>query len=295
MLAPVILFTYNRLSETKQTVEALQQNFLAKESDLFIFSDGSKNEEGQKKIKEVREYLRTIRGFKSIQIIESKVNKGLANSIIYGVTHVLKAYGRAVVLEDDLITAPNFLNFINQALDFYNEDREIISISGYTLNLPSLPGTKDFYFGYRASSWGWATWEDRWDNIGWSLSEYNELKKDRDASKKFNRGGSDLSKMLQNQVNKKIDSWAIRFCYHQSKHDLKTVFPTKSKIKSIGFGSDATHTSFTKRFETSLDNGEQIDFVFNRFEGMDKTLVKEFRNKFSIKARAFDKIRQILR
>lgn len=294
MPAPIVLFTYNRLEETQRTICALQKDLLAEDSELIIFSDGPKNEEGQKKINLIREYLWTIKGFKRIQIIESKVNKGLANSIIDGVTEIIKEYGRVIVLEDDLITSPNFLNFMNQALDFYKNDNQIISISGYTLDLSNLPGTKDFYFGYRASSWGWATWEDRWKNIDWDLSDYHEFKEDRNSRKKFNRGGSDLSKMIDNQVTGKIDSWAIRFCYHQYKYNLKTVFSTKSKIKSIGFGSDATHTSNTKRFETALDAGKQTDFIFNYFDDMDETLVKEFRNKFSIKARAFDKIRQIL-
>ncbi|MGM0934477.1 MAG: glycosyltransferase family 2 protein [Bacteroidota bacterium] len=295
MLAPLVLFTYNRLEETQQTICALQKNILAKDSELIIFSDGPKNENGQKKIKEIREYLRSIKGFKKVQIIESKVNKGLAKSIIDGVTQIIEEYGRVIVLEDDLITSPNFLNFMNQALNFYNNDNEIISISGYTLDLPSLPGTNDFYFGYRASSWGWATWEDRWKNIEWDLNDYNEFKEDRNAQKIFNRGGSDLSQMLENQVKAKIDSWAIRFCYHQSKSNLKTVFPASSKIRSIGFGSDATHTSNTTRFETKLDSGGQTDFIFDHFHEMDENLAKEFRNKFSIKARAFDKIRQILR
>ena len=108
MLAPICLFTYNRLTEKKQTVEALQKNFLTKESELFIFSDGAKNEEGVLKVNEVRAFLKGISGFKSVTIFESKQNKGLANSIIAGVTQIIEKYGVVIVLEDDLITSPTF-------------------------------------------------------------------------------------------------------------------------------------------------------------------------------------------
>ena len=137
-IAPICLFTYNRLEETIQTVAALKNNFLANKSELFIFSDGAKNKNVEQKIKQVRKYLKTITGFKNITIYESSKNKGLANSIIDGVTKIIETYGKIIVLEDDLVTSPNFLNFMNQALEFYHYNNRIYSVSGYTLNLPSL-------------------------------------------------------------------------------------------------------------------------------------------------------------
>lgn len=121
MFAPILLFTYNRLSETKQTVEALQKNYLASQSKLFIFSDGAKNFRDVQKVKDVREYIGSIDGFKSVKVFESTENKGLANSIIIGVTKIITEYGRVIILEDDLISTPNFLNFMNEALSFLPE------------------------------------------------------------------------------------------------------------------------------------------------------------------------------
>ena len=293
--APIVLFTYNRLAETKKTVCALKRNYLAPKSDLYVFSDGPKNHSDKSKVISVRDYLYTIDGFNSINVFESEVNKGLANSIIDGVSQIIIKHGKLIILEDDLITSPNFLDFMNQALNFYQNDPNILSISGYTLDLPSLPGNKDYYFGYRASSWGWGTWQDRWEKVDWEVSDFKTFIRNRSLRKKFNRGGSDMTKMLQRQQKGKIDSWAIRFCYHQFENDLRTVFSTISKIQHIGFSKDATNAAGSKRFITPLDDGDKRKFTFEKFESMDDNLVKEFRNKFSVKARLFDKFRKVLK
>lgn len=291
--APICLFTYNRISETRKTIEALQNNFLAKQSDLYIYSDGGKNEEDEEKISKVRDYLHSISGFKSINIFESINNRGLANSVITGVSKVLENHDKIIVLEDDLVTSPNFLDFLNQSLEFYQEDNKIFSISGYTLNLPSLPGKKDYYFGYRASSWGWGIWSDRWNEIDWNVSDYDNFRNNKKAIKKFKRGGSDLPRMLKNQITGKIDSWAIRFCYHQFKNNLLTVFPATSKLISIGFSEEATNTIGTKRFSTLLDKECKIKYYFENFYNIDENITKEFASKFSVKSRVYNQLRKI--
>lgn len=289
--APICLFTYNRLEETKKTVEALQLNNLASKSELYVFSDGWKNDEGEKKIKTVRDYLKTVTGFKSVIIKEATTNKGLATSIIDGVTEVLQSYENVIVLEDDLITAPNFLDFMNQSLSFYKDNLSVFSISGYTMNLPSLKKeNKDYYFAYRASSWGWGTWKRSWVDIDWDIKNYQEIFTSKAAQKKLNKGGSDMYRMLQNQLNKKIDSWAIRWCYNQSIRNQYTVYPVKSKVISIGFGENATHTKTTKRFDTELDKSNKIRFSFNNTIDPNKTLLREFKFKFSILKRILDRL-----
>lgn len=290
-LAPICLFAYNRLSETKQTVEALKKNYLALESELFIFSDGPKDEAGANKINEVRKYLKTISGFKKITIYESPKNKGLANSIISGVRQIINQYGKVIVLEDDLITSSNFLDFMNQALDFYNGHPKIHSVSGYSLNLPSLKNHhKDYYFGYRASSWGWGTWKEKWESIDWKVKEYKKFRRNPLKQIQFMRGGSDMPRMLKSQMTGRIDSWAIRWCFDQFLKDQFTVFPSTSKVVSIGFGANATHTKRTKRFDTIIDEGKQRQFAFNVDFIPDRLILKEFRAKFSIWSRLKDKI-----
>lgn len=295
ILAPVCVFTYNRVDELKEVITALGNNFLASESELFIFSDGHKNEKDKERVDKVREFLDTIEGFKYIHIIKSDINKGLANSIIDGVSKVLEDYNRVIVLEDDLVTTPNFLNFMNEGLNFYAKDNLVHSISGYTLDLPILKKKEeDFYFGVRASSWGWATWKNVWERIDWSVSTYDDFIKDNKKSKSFNKGGSDMTKMLKNQMGGKIDSWAIRFCYQQFLDKTATVFPVKSKVQSIGFSELATHTFGTKRFVTTLDTTKKTVFGFKKFTNFDKKILKQFKFKFSILVRGIDKIKQII-
>ncbi|MBF0252411.1 MAG: sugar transferase [Candidatus Omnitrophica bacterium] len=295
-LAPVCLFTYNRFNETKRTLEALKKNFLSGESDLFIFSDGPKNGKSAVRVKAIREYLQAIDGFKSVSIVESKENKGLADSIISGVTEVLEKHKSVIVLEDDLITTPNFLDFMNQGLSFYENVEKIFSISGYTLDLPTLKTyDKDFYFGYRASSWGWATWKNRWDNVDWDVKDYSSFNKNFKMRHEFMRGGSDLPRMLNKQMNGKLDSWAIRWVYDQFKKNTVTVFASKSKVLSIGFDHNSTNTTKTssKRFETTLDDSKQRNFMFDDKVEMNKILNKEFKNKFSFANRLMKKVNSI--
>lgn len=294
-LAPICLFTYNRLDETIKTIEALKNNFLAKDSCLYIYSDGGKTLKDKEKVQKVRNYLHSISGFKSVVIHESSINKGLANSVISGVSEMLELNEKVIVLEDDLVTSPNFLDFLNQALTFYERDNCIFSISGFTLNLPSLPGKKDYYFGYRASSWGWGIWSDRWMLIDWDVMEYDDFMKNKKLVKEFKRGGSDLPRMLKNQNNGVIDSWAIRFCFHQFRNNLMTVFPTKSKLISIGFTNEATNTIGSKRFHTTLDKENKRNFIFERFKKIDRIIVDEFAAKFSLKSRIHNQLSKKLK
>lgn len=291
IFAPVCLFTYNRFEETKQTIEALQKNYLAKDSCLYIFSDGAKDNSMNENVKEIRKYLKTISGFKSIEIIESDNNKGLKRSIIEGVSQVIEKYKKVIVLEDDLITSPNFLNFSNQALDFYKNNKHVYSISGFTLDLPSLKCVeKDYYLYKRISSWGWSTWIDRWVTIDWNVNDYESFKWNFIKQLRFAKIGSDLPFMLWKQMNGKIDSWAIISCYNQFNRDLVTVYPTISKVKNIGYGELATHTKGTRRFHTILDIGDKTVFKFNNEIIKEIQLEKEFKNKFSILTRLKDKL-----
>ena len=131
MLAPIVLFVYNRPWHTAQTLEALKKNYLALNSDLFIFSDGPKNEQAKEKVFEVRKLLKTVTGFKKITIIEKETNIGLANSVINGVTEIINEYRKIIVIEDDIITAPYFLKYMNNALDLYETENKFMQIPVY--------------------------------------------------------------------------------------------------------------------------------------------------------------------
>ena len=285
MNSPIILFTYNRPFETEQTISTLRDNYLAKDSILYIFSDGPKNQASILGVQKTRSIINKIDGFKDIKIIESATNKGLSKSIMEGVSQVFEEYDKAIVLEDDLMTSPNFLDFMNQALDFYKDQNKVLSVSGFTLPLEGLPENADFYTGLRASSWAWGSWKRAWENIDWEVKDFDQFYSNKTARRQFNRGGSDMTKMLRDQIGGRIDSWAIRFCYHQFKHEMVTVFPTSSKAACIGFGPDATHTVNEWRFQTRLDSGKQRSFMFGRTIDVDPVLANSFRKFFSVRVR----------
>jgi hypothetical protein len=290
-IAPIILFTYQRLDSLKETISALANNSLASDSDLIIFSDGPKSLKDEPTVKEVRVYLKTIQGFKSITIHESSSNKGLAASIIQGVSDVLKVYPSAIILEDDLITSTNFLAFMNQALNYYQDKPEILAISGFS---PAIKGLREeeVYFTLRASSWGWACWEDRWSKIDWKCEYYHELKKSDSLKSKFNEMGSDMSLMIKKQMEGKLNSWAIRFSLHQFQHQLFSVHPAVSKIHNIGI-SDAQATNTNQkfnRFTSTLDNSGNEAFAFKNQISLDAKVIKQFKNDNSIEARIMSKL-----
>ncbi len=289
-IAPVLLFTYKRLDVLKQTVTALQNNLLARETELFIFSDGGKSDADKEKVDEVRKYIKSVGGFKKVVVIESAINKGLANSIIGGVTSIIANYESVIVLEDDLVTSTNFLAFMNQALEHYRKNPKIFSVAGFSFMIDGL-AKKDVYFTMRASSWGWATWKDRWEAIDWEVRNYNSFKKSSKQRQLFNRMGSDMAGMLDKQMNGKMDSWAIRWCFHQFQNQTFTVNPARSKIRNIGFAEGATHTveSF-KRYDTELDASANTDFNFTDDIKMEPQILKQFVKHYSIRSRIKYKI-----
>ena len=163
-LAPVVLFTYNRLDHTRQTVEALQRNVLAEETELFIYSDAPKNDSASQSVAAVRDYLHGITGFKHVEIIERDENWGLARNIIDGVTKIVNEYGKIIVLEDDIVTSRYFLQYMNAALYKYNEYEQVQAVSGYSY-IQNIEQGKNAYFLPVTSCWGWATWKRVWDGF----------------------------------------------------------------------------------------------------------------------------------
>jgi len=295
--SPVCLFTYNRLAETKQTVEALKANFLATESDLFVFSDFWACERAMPDVLSVREFLGTVEGFKSVTIFERNENYGLAKSIIAGVSKIVEEYGRVIVLEDDLVTSPNFLTFMNDGLRFYQLESKVWSVSGFSFPITYHKGYEfDATFGVRASSWGWGTWVDRWQKVDWTVSDYQDFASDRRAKIGFKQGGSDLCKMLKDQMTGRIDSWAIRFCYAQFRDGAFDVYPRISKVKNIGFGEGGTHTGgMDTRFDTVLDEGGGTRFNFPGEVVVDRRLLAQFKVPFSVWVRLKFRVLRLFR
>jgi hypothetical protein len=255
-LAPIVLFCFNRPAHLAQTIASLQQNTLASESDLIIYSDGPKKPSDKPLIEQLRNYLLTIDGFKSVRVIQSELNIGLAASIIKGVTEVLNKFEKVIVLEDDMLSAPDFLAFMNEALTVYESRNDIFSVTAYgpPISLPSHY-KQDLYLAPRASSWGWGTWLNKWQKADWQVNNFAELSKNEEKRDQFTLGGEDLWPMLVKQQRKVIDSWAIRWTYSQFINNAYGVYPVHSKIRNIG--TDGSGTNFT--FKTGYYSSEMSD------------------------------------
>lgn len=279
-LAPIVLFVYNRPWHTQQTIEFLNKNTLSIESQLFVYSDAPKNNASVEKVCQVREYIKSISGFKKISIIKRKDNLGLANSIIDGVSEILNHFSRIIVLEDDLVTSPYFLKFMNEALEFYKDKKKVMSISGYNHpeSIMPIPYTykESIYFNYRNSSWGWGTWNDRWDKIDWEIKDFKNFINNKKLKKKFNRGGDDMVEMLQSQMRGEIDSWAIRFSYAHFKHNCLSVCPINSYIENIGHDGTGEHCGVSMKYRNNIDKAkENIKYLNDAI--VDKKLMNNFR------------------
>lgn len=283
-LAPIVLFVYNRPRHTQQTVEALHKNALATESDLYIFADGPKENataEQKEKIKQVREYIHQISGFKKIVINESPHNIGCADSIIAGINSVLHEHKKIIVVEDDIVTSRYFLKFMNEALDFFENDERIFSVSGYcapakTMKIPNSY-KHDIYLSYRHGSWGWGTWIDRWNSVDWEVADFKEFCENPKLQNAFNRGGSDMTGMLKAQMEGKIDAWDIRLDYSLFKQNKFNIRPVKSLVNNVGLDNSGTHTGADERLINHLDDNwnPQIETV-----EPNKTILKNFRRVF---------------
>lgn len=294
-LAPVVLFTYKRLETLQRTVSALAANNLALQSELIIYSDGAKTSEDQSVVTEIRSYLKTILGFKSIQIHESEINKGLATSIINGVSEVMAQYHKAIVLEDDLITSTNFLDYMNAGLDEYQEQKKVFSISGYAFNLKCKTTEYDSYFLNRHWPWGWASWEDRWQEVDWDLKDYVSFKSNSKLKKEFSQLGSDVNDMLEKQMNGNLDSWSIRWTYYIFTKKGLVLFPKISKINNNGFDINATNTiGINNRYLTDFDISNNTNFDFPEVIEINEKYQKALKRKMGILSRLVNKIKEII-
>lgn len=249
--APIALFVYRRLEHARETIEALKLNQHAMLSDLYVFSDGPKDPTSISDVDQVRDYVRSVQGFNTIRIVERNENLGLANSIIRGVSEVLQRHERVIVVEDDLVTSPFFLRFMNDALDLYNSDLRVASIHGYVY--PTMDTLPETFFLRGADCWGWATWRRGWQLFnpdGRTLLQALESQK---LTTEFDFGGSfQYTQMLRDQIDGKNDSWAIRWYASAFLANALTLYPGRSLVHNIGNDGSGTHCVQSSAYGASM-------------------------------------------
>ena len=296
--APIALFVYARLDHTRRTVEALKRNPLADASDLIVFSDAPKRAELAASVEDVRSYIRGLDGFKSITIVEREGNLGLAASIIDGVSKVCEAHGRVIVLEDDLVTSPFFLSFMNDALDCYKETPQVAAISGYHPPFKKRPA--DTFFQRDADCWGWATWQRAWKKFNPDGKDLLSQLAQRGLLRLFDQDGSyPYVGMLEEQIAGRNESWAIRWRASVILNDMLSLYPRDSLVCNIGFDGSGTHGGAADINKEELTQRPitvkpapvvHCDAAFQEFVRFNRRFMRQ-----GFKARLTDKLRKIIR
>lgn len=293
MLAPIVVFSYNRPDHLRRTLEALARNDLAGQSVLYIYCDGAKPNatmEQKLRVAENRKVAHAASGFKEVYVVEAVENKGLANSIIGGVSEVVNEYGKVIVLEDDLLTSPYFLSYMNSALDYYQDRPAVMSISANRPPMEKMEIPSDYQYDVfvclRSYSTGWATWKDRWDRVDWSMDYFEEFLKHSEQVEAFNRAGDDMTRLLRMQWNGKIDSWAMRFGFAHFREHSVAILPCVSYVDNIGFDGSGIHSGINRTNEfrndlsLSIKKPRFVDLIYE-----DSRIINAFYNRFCEKKR----------
>jgi hypothetical protein len=292
VLAPITLFCYSRLDHLKRGVESLLKSPLAKDSDLITYLDAAKTPDQMDSVDAVAAYLQTISGFKSISIRKRGVNFGLSKSIINGVSEVLEERGKIIVLEDDLVFSSFFLEYMNEALDLYARDTRVVSIHGYIY--PTLHKLPEAFFLRGADCWGWGTWKRAWDNFNPNGKALLEQLKTKGLTKAFDFDGAyPYTKMLEDQILGRNDSWAIRWYASAFLENGLTLYPGRNLVRNIGTDNSGTHCEATSQYDVDLslrridlNNLEVIDSQDGReafkffFLDNKRSILERLTNKF---------------
>ncbi len=279
-LVPVVVFAYNRPEKLDKCLNNLEKCDGAAETPLFICCDGAKGTADREKVDRVRDiaYKHAANpAFKEVNVITQDSNKGLAASIITGVTQIINKFGSVIVVEDDLVVLPSFLSFLNEGLGFYKDAKEYGSISAFTYPIRELQEyVGDVFSTRKAECWGWATWADRWNNAEWENTDFSSYLKDRKERIRFERLEAGLDRLMYLQYKGKIDSWAVRWVYYLFKKDMLTVYPSKSRVENDGFDGSGTHCA--DGFGTGFNSTDTDDGSDVRWEkcGLNETLADSY-------------------
>jgi hypothetical protein len=247
-LAPIIVTVYDRLQHFQRCIGALQRNRLSAESELYVVSDAPGKPGHAPRINQVRAYARSITGFKKVHLILREENYGAHRSFVAITQQVVDEHGRFILLEDDVIASPNFLDYLNDGLNFYEADKRIFSIGAYTLPIQFPKDFKaDVFFLPTHCSWGFATWEDRWKKVDFSDKDrYAVAMGDGKLTKKLISIGSHMISILRADSQGRIQTPDVRVGFHQFIHDEYTVHPRISKVMNIGFDGSGIHCTADK-------------------------------------------------
>jgi hypothetical protein len=295
-LAPIVLFVFNRPWHTAQTLVSLAHNNLAKKSDLIIFSDGPKTSNDISKVMKVRKYIKGLKGFKSIKVIEQQKNIGLALSIINGVSKVINQHEKVIVMEDDIVTSPYFLTYMNDALDFYNHQEKVMHISGYMYPINNNKKLENTFFLKPATCWGWATWKRAWKHFNKDANFLLETFSKKNIYEFNLNGGFDYFKQVKQNKNGRKNTWAVFWYASIFIQKGLSLHPFQSFVSNIGHDGRGIHCTESNNFDVELNKNYPILFS-NKIEesvSAKKALIEYFRKtKTSFLVKVLKKIHKL--
>jgi hypothetical protein len=239
--APIALFVYKRAGHARRMIEHLQRCTGFEDSPVYVFADGPKVPGDLPAIQETRSEARRLLGDRAV-FHESAVNLGVDKSEIAAITELCNRYGKVVVVEDDLIVSPNFLQFLNEGLVRYENEPRVMEICGYIFDVPELRQSRDAIFLPLSSAWGWATWKRAWDLFDLSASGWSERLADTQERRRFNvYGNFDYAKLLAGQMRKPIPAWDIVWYYTVFSRNGLALHPPQTLVLNEGFDGTGTH------------------------------------------------------
>jgi glycosyltransferase involved in cell wall biosynthesis len=249
--APVAVFAYNRPEHLRRTLESLARNPSARERAVTIYADAPRSARDEEPVARVRSYVKTVSGFRTVRVVEREENFGLAKSIVSGVTESIEETGEVVVLEDDMVVSPRFLEYMDDALRRYADDERVISAHGYVYPVRRrLPET---FFLRGADCWGWATWRRAWEKFEPDGEALLRRLVERDLVSAFDYDGeAGYMKMLRRQINGEVDSWAVRWHAAAVVENMLTLYPGTSLLRNIGADGTGRHVGRTSQFDAEV-------------------------------------------
>ena len=265
---PIAIFAFNRPDHLRRTLDALAANELAAESDVTIFCDGPRSDAEKGQTDAVCNVAKTAQGFASLAIVQRDKNLGCAASVIDGLTQMFKQHERLIVIEDDILTSPYTLRFLNEGLDFYATDKRIFNISAWSPppTIFKIPSSyqHEIYAVPRFNGWGWASWRDRFQGIDWNISDYDSFKASPQQRKAFNAGGEDMSPMLDAQMVGTINTWAILADYWRFKNGQLGINPVRSYTTNIGMDNGTHCTAASSRYDNDISQAASTFCMYDQ-------------------------------
>jgi hypothetical protein len=281
MLAPILVFTYNRVNHFKRTIESLQRAHLAAESTLVIISDGAKDVVAEKSVEEIRNYSLNIKGFKSVELEFRDSNWGAIRSFKEAQVKYLNLFGKMIFMEDDNLIHPKALEFLNEALDFYEPDKSVFSISAYSVPL-KFDTKDDFYFLPWYVPWVCATWKDKFLAFDWDVNLFGENILLEQNIQKMKQIGNFYYESALLDARGYSHAMDARINMHLFKENMVSVCPIRSLVQNIGNDGMGLNAGKTDRFDTRIDYDIQAPFRFHKFKSFDDGILsaqKRFMDK----------------